>query len=471
MRGIVLAASLVGTTSVAAAEVNARDSLRRVRPDVDLAMGFERCGAPSHVYARLQDELLFAVGAEDLLPRIVGLAGVEPGGGVEGLLVAVRGSKTLAIVPAKASSPPHEPAPAATPWPRRLDERLFAIGELGLLRDRSTTAAAPLAPPSSAEQRGSRCAWLVARPAWVRGDASPAPDSTGWSVLRSVSGIRSMTVTADFSAEVELTLRVTAGNGRDAAVLTDALQEFLASRRGNSGAPEAVRDAVERAAVERRSEVVTLRLPLSEAALNRIRRNADSRALLRLRLEDAERERWQRVADVVRALDVHEGDSVADVGAGDGFSTVRLADVVGSRGHVFAVEIGDKAVAALSRRASAASLENVEAILGAADDPRLPNASLDGALIVNAYHEMPSYEAMLARLFDALKPGGRLVLVEPWSKSRRGESRADQVKDHLIAPEMAEEELRRAGFAILGRDDDFISRQGSGQWLIQASRP
>jgi SAM-dependent methyltransferase len=113
----------------------------------------------------------------------------------------------------------------------------------------------------------------------------------------------------------------------------------------------------------------------------------------------------------------------------------------------------------------------VEAVLGTAEDPRLPVGVLDAVLIVNAYHEMPAYEAMLNRLLVALKPGGRLVLVEPWSRARRTEPRADQIKDHLIAPELAEQELRRAGFAALGREEDFVPREQSPEWLIQARRP
>lgn len=289
--------------------------------------------------------------------------------------------------------------------------------------------------------------------------------------MRSLEGIRSMTVMAGFSSEVELTLRVAAADSEDAALLADALGEFLVSRRGNPGAPEAVRTALERGTVKRSDDVVTLQLPLSEAALGRIRHNQDSRALLRLRLEDAERERWQKVAEIARALDVHEGDSVADVGAGEGFFSVRLARAVGHGGRVSAVEISEKLVAALSRRAAAGALDNIQAVLGAADDPRLPKASLDAALIVNAYHEMPSYEAMLARLFESLKPGGRLVLVEPWSLKRRGEPRADQVKEHVIAPELVEAELRQAGFEIAVRREDFIPRERAPQWLIQARRP
>lgn len=471
MERIVLVFALFGLPGEPLArELKALENLARVRPDVELAVGFERCGAPPEVYARLQDELLFAIGAEGFLPRMTALAGRKSGQGIAGLLVAGRGSEVLAVVPAKHRAPPPDGTTGATPPTQRLDDSLVAVGDLALLRGRTTPGAAPLEPPSSREAPGRRCAWMVARPAWVRGDEPPA-SATGWNVLRSVAAIRSLTATVDFVNEIELTLRVVAADAHDAVVLADGLEQFLASRRANRDASEAVRSAVERGTVERHLEFVTLRLPLSRAALERVKRHADSRTLLRLRLEDGERERWQRVAEVLRALDVHEGDNVADVGAGDGFFTLRLARVVGGNGRAFGVEIGANAVAALSRRAGAASFHNIEAILGVADDPRLPRSSLDAAVIVNAYHEMTLHEAMLARLFEALKPGGRLVLVEPWSRGRRGEPRVDQVKDHVIAPEIAEEELRRAGFAIVSRDDDFIPRERRAQWLIAARRP
>jgi len=478
-RAMLTAASTISLwVPLAAGELRAIEGFGHVKPDVDLVMGFERCGAPPALYARLQDELLFAAGAESLSRGIASLAGVEAGSGVEGLLVAVRGAELLAVVPVASAQPsPRGPeATGSTRQLRTLDERRVAYGDLSLLRDGDASSArsAPLESPPIGEPPAGRCAWLIARPAWVRGEggaSAAAADVAGRSVLRSLEGVRSLTLTADFSSEVEIALRVTSADSEDAAVLADALEEFLATRRRNRDAPEAVRVVVERGAVQRRAEAVTLRLALSEAALDRIRRNADSRALLRLRLEDAERERWQKVADIARALDVDEGDSVADVGAGEGFFSVRLARAVGRSGRVFAVEISEKAVAALSRRAEAGSLVSIQAVLGANDDPHLAKGSLDAALIVNAYHEMPSHEAMLARLFEALKPGGRLVLVEPWAARRRGEPRAAQLTDHLIAPELVEDELRRAGFEIGARHDDFIPGDKRPQWLIQARRP
>jgi SAM-dependent methyltransferase len=271
--------------------------------------------------------------------------------------------------------------------------------------------------------------------------------------------------------EVVFTLQATFDRPDDALVLSDVLGVFVADRRNNPGAPEAVRQALARTTIERRDGVVSLGLPLSEAALERFRHTPDTRRLLEFRIDDAEREASQRVGEVMGALGLREGSAVADVGAGDGFFTIRLARRVGPSGRVYPVELGDAAVAQLGRRAADASLPQVEPVRGAPDDPHLPRGVLDAALIVNAYHEMPQYEAMLRHLRDALKPGGRLVLVEPWSPKRRRESREDQVRDHLIAPELAEGELRAAGFEVSLRRDDFVTREDRGDWLIQARRP
>ena len=455
MRGLLAVAWTLGIAApLGAGEARAADGIRRFRSDADLVAGFERCPAPPGVYARLQDELLFAIGAETLL------GGVESGRGVERLLVAVRGQERLALVPGGTL--------------RETSDRPIAHGDLTLLAARIPEPEPASLPALLQHLPANRCAWVFARPGWFR-DPTATPlaeaDVRGSSLLRSLQRIAWMAMTVDFSSEMELTLHVSAGDSEDAALVADALGEFLATRHRNPDAPQAVRAAVERATLQLQSEAVTLRLPLPEAALDRIRRNQDSRSLLRLRLDDLAREHWQKVAEIVRALDLPLGGSVADVGAGEGFFSVRMARAVGSGGRAFAVEISEQAVAALSQRAIAASLGHLEVVRGAPDDPRLPAKSLDAVLIVNAYHEMVSYEAMLAHLFESLKPGGRLVLVEPWSTSRRHEPRADQVKQHVLAPELAEAELRRHGFEIEARRDDFVTADDHREWLIQACRP
>ncbi|HSC29177.1 MAG TPA: methyltransferase domain-containing protein, partial [Vicinamibacterales bacterium] len=181
---------------------------------------------------------------------------------------------------------------------------------------------------------------------------------------------------------------------------------------------------------------------------------------------EARREQWQRVGDILETMGVRPGSMVADIGAGDGFFTTRLATAVGPSGRVYAVDISDQALARLRRRLADDGAENVIVIKGAPDDPRLPNGTLDAALIVNAYHEMDEHQAMLAALRRALKPDGRLVIVEPISERRRGASRAEQVRSHEIAPEHVVAEARSAGFRIVSLQDPFAERDNDVEWLI-----
>jgi ubiquinone/menaquinone biosynthesis C-methylase UbiE len=93
---------------------------------------------------------------------------------------------------------------------------------------------------------------------------------------------------------------------------------------------------------------------------------------------------------------------------------------------VFAVDIDDAVMARLRKRLQEDGIENVTIVKGSIDDPKLPDAALDAALIVNAYHEMEQHQLILAALRRALKPDGRLVIVEPVTPSRRGRSRAEE---------------------------------------------
>jgi rhodanese-related sulfurtransferase len=111
-------------------------------------------------------------------------------------------------------------------------------------------------------------------------------------------------------------------------------------------------------------------------------------------------------------------------------------------------------------------LGNVEVIKGDVDSPNLPEASLDAALIVNAYHEMKEHQAMLAEIRKALKPSGRLVILEPISASRRTASRADQVRQHEIASELVLQDARSAGYKIATLEEPFAQRSGHIEWLM-----
>jgi len=113
-------------------------------------------------------------------------------------------------------------------------------------------------------------------------------------------------------------------------------------------------------------------------------------------------------------------------------------------------------------------LTNVEVVQGADDNPHLTPESLDAAVIMNAYHEMHAYDAMLRHLRGALKPNGRLVIVEPMTDKRRHESREAQTQVHEIALPFVEREARDAGFRIARTEDPFIERGSDMMWLLVA---
>lgn len=129
-------------------------------------------------------------------------------------------------------------------------------------------------------------------------------------------------------------------------------------------------------------------------------------------LEREEREREERVSVLLRELRLVPGMAVADIGAGTGYHVRRIAPLVGVTGRVFAVDVQPQMVARLQALAKQPGMSRVVAVQGTAEDPRLAPASIDLALMVDVYHELEFPHEMLQRVVRALKPGGRLVLVE-----------------------------------------------------------
>ena len=180
------------------------------------------------------------------------------------------------------------------------------------------------------------------------------------------------------------------------------------------------------------------------------------------------REQWQKVDDVFQAMGVRPGGIVADLGAGDGFFTVRLARAVGDQGKVYAVDIGADALRRLRTRVANEKLSQVEVIEGAVDDPGLPIGALDAVLIVNAYHEMKAFKELLPRLKASLKPDGRLVIVEPIAPARRDKSRDEQIRNHEIAIDFVKQETAAAGFVQVSMQDPFTTRSHAQDemWML-----
>ena len=128
-------------------------------------------------------------------------------------------------------------------------------------------------------------------------------------------------------------------------------------------------------------------------------------------LERPERERQERTDLLIAGLGLSEDFVVADIGAGTGYFTFPVAQRV-PRGKVFSVDIQPEMLARIARRKALKNVTNVETVLGAEDDPKLPDNEIDLAFIVDAYHEFSFPREMGERLKESLKPGGQLVLVE-----------------------------------------------------------
>lgn len=129
-------------------------------------------------------------------------------------------------------------------------------------------------------------------------------------------------------------------------------------------------------------------------------------------LERPERESEEQPTRAIEALRLRSGMVVADVGAGSGYYTVRLSRSVGRNGRVYATDVQPGMVELLRRRVDKDRLSNVTVVQGALDDPNLPANTLDMVLMVDVYHELAAPQAFMRKIKAALKPDGRLVLIE-----------------------------------------------------------
>jgi predicted methyltransferase len=181
------------------------------------------------------------------------------------------------------------------------------------------------------------------------------------------------------------------------------------------------------------------------------------------------RDQWQRAPDIVAAMKIEAGARVADVAAGSGYLTKFLSAKVGQAGRVYAVEVNADALSALRELKARSSLANVDVVAGSETDPKLPG-SLDGAVILNSYHEMTKHQAVLEAIRQALRPGALLVVVDNAALAGWFTTRDDQASHHALDPRYVVDELQRAGFEIVDRRDSFIV-EPYAQWMIVARRP
>jgi ubiquinone/menaquinone biosynthesis C-methylase UbiE len=165
-------------------------------------------------------------------------------------------------------------------------------------------------------------------------------------------------------------------------------------------------------------------------------------------LEGPDRDAWQKPDLVMDALGIGEGSVVADVGAGGGWFTVRLARRVGPNGTVYAEDVQQQMLDAIGRRVEREGLRNVRPVRGGADDPRIPGHTLDAALIVDSYHEFPNAAALLRHLGASLKPGGRIGIV---NFTTEGGGPGPPMNERIDSQKVIDE-ARQAGLTLASRE-------------------
>lgn len=181
-----------------------------------------------------------------------------------------------------------------------------------------------------------------------------------------------------------------------------------------------------------------------------------SRQYIRM-LERESRDAMQKPDEIMRTLAVHPGERVADVGAGSGYFTVRLADAVGAAGHVWALDIRQEMLDYIAGRLREPNITNVELKLVQPDDPLLPAGGVDTILMVDTMHYVKDREAYARKLRAALAPGGRVVVID---------FRYDPQAQHEFAPppeqqvpqETLDREMAAAGLKVAAAYD-FLPEQ------------
>lgn len=129
-------------------------------------------------------------------------------------------------------------------------------------------------------------------------------------------------------------------------------------------------------------------------------------------LERPEREKEEAPTKLLKALDIKEGQLIADIGAGSGYHAFRMAPLVGAKGKILAVDIQQEMLDLMNAKAKKDKVTNVETVLGTETDPKLPKGEVDLIILVDVYHEFSHPYEMAEKMVAALKPGGRMAFVE-----------------------------------------------------------
>jgi ubiquinone/menaquinone biosynthesis C-methylase UbiE len=184
-----------------------------------------------------------------------------------------------------------------------------------------------------------------------------------------------------------------------------------------------------------------------EAVPRRERKPADVLSHLHAdHLERPGRLEKEKPEEVVRIMNLKDGDVVADIGAATGFYTRRVAKAVAPSGKVYANDIQPEMLEKLKELAAEEGITNIIPVLGTETDPRLPEGQMDWILIVDSYHEFQEPEAMLESIKKSLKPNGRIALIE---QRLEGDTASENSPAHRMSVEQVLSEWEPAGFTLI----------------------
>lgn len=186
----------------------------------------------------------------------------------------------------------------------------------------------------------------------------------------------------------------------------------------------------------------------------------------------ADRDQWQKANEIIAHLRLRKGGSVADIGCHEGYISFKLSKSVGETGKVYSIDVEEDKLTKLRAHAIELNVSNITAIKGEYDNPKIPGI-IDGAIIIDTYHEMDDHDKILQHIKTALRKGGRLVICEPIDDDRRNASRGTQEGRHELGMNYALEDLKKAGFKIILEKDPFVDREkikGDKMWLLVAEK-
>lgn len=176
--------------------------------------------------------------------------------------------------------------------------------------------------------------------------------------------------------------------------------------------------------------------------------------------ETPDRDQKLHIDQVMDALAIAPGKSVADIGAGSGWFTVRAAKRVTSSGLVYAVDINPDAVKYIDERIAKGGLHNVKTVLSKPDDPQLPAHSVDAVLLLKTYHEVASPVVLMRNLRPALRPDARIGIID-----RNGNG-----SDHGIEKSVIVQEMTEAGYQLKDEKDSLVTEDKVDYFLIFAAK-